>query len=259
MKYAFTLIFIIGISSTCYALDTYIPTYTENGGSINVKVQDPYRGMRTQTTVQQEKKIVIRGRRKRTGAVAASTKSAWGNMNLVVDEKLEVHDLLQVIIKQRVSAGTTTESEYGSESSLDSAITSWFKLQGLDLGTMLPQAKAAKSPSPDIKQSSKSSHKGDGEIKHDSTFDTVLTARIASVLPNGNYFIEGRYEVRMSAEISTFSFHGEVSPKDISSDRQISSDRVFDAFIDYSGRGAISDSNRRGFLMKLWMKVFRPF
>ena len=250
MRQTLAILALLAAASPALAQD-YGPT----GGSVRETVRDPYAAYRPQPA----KPVPVRGRREATVTVDASAHSAWGTQALVEDRVLKKNDLVQVVISQKVTADTKTDTDVKTESNLDSALTKWFTLHGLDLSGAILDASPTTNAFPTVSEKSSREHKGQGDVQHDSTFQTTLTARVGEVLPNGNYFLEGRYEVSLGGEISTFSFHGECSPDDISAQRRIDSDRIFDANISYTGRGVISDANRRGFLAKFWDHILRPF
>ena len=55
----------------------------------------------------------------------------------------------------------------------------------------------------------------------------------------------------MGEEVTTIVFSGAVDPKFIDADGTVDSSRVFDARIRYTGKGAVTDANKRSFLTKL--------
>jgi flagellar L-ring protein precursor FlgH len=82
---------------------------------------------------------------------------------------------------------------------------------------------------------------GDGTAKRSETVTLRLAATVTQVLPNGNLVVNGKQEVRVSAEMRELSVQGVIRPQDIASDNTIRHDRLAEARIAYGGRGTLSD------------------
>jgi flagellar L-ring protein precursor FlgH len=82
---------------------------------------------------------------------------------------------------------------------------------------------------------------GNGTVKRNETVTLRLAATVIQVLPNGNLVVNGRQEVRVSAELRELAVQGVIRPQDIASDNTIRHDRLAEARIAYGGRGTLSD------------------
>ena len=78
-------------------------------------------------------------------------------------------------------------------------------------------------------------------MKRKETVALRLAATVTQVLPNGNLVVNGKQEVRVSAEMRELSVQGVIRPQDIASDNTIRHDRLAEARIAYGGRGTLSD------------------
>lgn len=82
---------------------------------------------------------------------------------------------------------------------------------------------------------------GTGTVKRIETVTLRLAATVTQVLPNGNFVVGGRQEVRVNAELRELAVQGVIRPQDIASDNTIKHDRLAEARIAYGGRGTLSD------------------
>jgi len=85
-----------------------------------------------------------------------------------------------------------------------------------------------------------------------------IAVRIMDVLPNGNLVVEGKRETAFSGEHQTIVLRGLVRPDDIDSDNTVRSFNVADASIQIIGKGAVSDTQNKGWFTRIWDKL-NPF
>jgi flagellar L-ring protein precursor FlgH len=102
------------------------------------------------------------------------------------------------------------------------------------------------------------SHQGQGSSSRGTTVTGQMTAKIVSVLPNGNFQIEGTRYVEVNDDKQTVEVVGEIRPDDISRDNSILSSRVADAKIKITGTGPSSESAKPGILTRVlsWLGLF---
>jgi flagellar L-ring protein precursor FlgH len=85
-----------------------------------------------------------------------------------------------------------------------------------------------------------------------------VAVKVVDVLPNHNLVIEGRRETAFSSERQTIVLHGIIRPEDIASDDTVLSYNIADATISITGKGTVSDTQRKGWFTHAWDKV-TPF
>jgi len=97
---------------------------------------------------------------------------------------------------------------------------------------------------------------GNGSVSRQGQVLATLPVRVRQILPSGDLFIEGTKVVMVGAEEKHIYLSGIVRRIDIAEDNSVSSSRIADAEIEYTGRGDVSDTQRRGWagrmLSKLW-------
>ncbi len=99
---------------------------------------------------------------------------------------------------------------------------------------------------------------GTGAVKREGTVTAVLPVRVVQILPSGDLFVEGTKVVMVGEEEHHIYVSGIVRRIDIADDDSVPSSRIADAEIEYTGRGDISDTQRRGWLSRALSKVW-PF
>ncbi len=86
----------------------------------------------------------------------------------------------------------------------------------------------------------------------------TLAAIIKEVLPNGIFRIEGRRTVTVNNEDQMMVLTGLIRRVDIGFDNTISSQKIANATIAYTGQGVISDEQNVGWLMRIFAWIW-PF
>ena len=81
---------------------------------------------------------------------------------------------------------------------------------------------------------------GAGSIRRNESIRLRVAALIIQELPNGNFVIAGRQEVKVNAELRELRIAGIIRESDIDVDNTIDYDKVAEARISYGGRGQIS-------------------
>lgn len=97
---------------------------------------------------------------------------------------------------------------------------------------------------------------GSGAVQRKGQLTATLPVRVKAELGNGDLYIEGTKVVMIGAEEQHLYVSGIVRVRDIAEDGSIPSSRIADAEIEYTGRGDVSDQQRRGWgsrlLARLW-------
>jgi flagellar L-ring protein precursor FlgH len=109
-----------------------------------------------------------------------------------------------------------------------------------------------------LKASSSSTFNGQGNAGQTSSLNSTLSVTIAEVRPNGTALIRGEKQMLLSQGEEWVRFSGIVRLADIDADNMVLSTRVADARIEYSGKGALQQASKQGWLGRFFNKI-SPF
>lgn len=164
-----------------------------------------------------------------------------------------VGDILVIRIDERDLATRQADSRldksdatsYGMPAALGFAAALQKKYPDADLGKL-------------FSSTSEQKFTGAGSIQRKGQVTATLPVRVRQVLANGDLFVEGTKVVMVGAEEQHIYVSGVVRRIDIAEDNSVPSSRIADAEIEYTGRGDINDTQRRGWLGRALSKVW-PF
>jgi len=184
--------------------------------------------------------------------------SLWEDRSSVfyMDTKARgVNDILTVKIDEISNASQSVSTKTSRDTSILASIT---KLLGSPLHFGLENFwgkddKGSDIPfKPEIESSAKSSHSGSGKISGSGKLSASIAAKVIEVMPNGNLIIKGRKEVTIDKEKRFIILSGIVRPEDIEFDNTVSSSKIAEARIEYTGSGVISDKQRPGIYHRIF-------
>jgi flagellar L-ring protein FlgH len=100
---------------------------------------------------------------------------------------------------------------------------------------------------------------GEGESDQSNSLSGTLTAVVANVLPNGLLLVQGEKWFQLNRGEEYVRVSGLVRPEDINGDNTVSSQRLADARIAYSGTGEMAQANQAGWLTRFFLGTVFPF
>ncbi len=100
---------------------------------------------------------------------------------------------------------------------------------------------------------------GEGQSTQANSLAGSLTVTVMEVQSNGNLVIQGDKTLKLNQGDEFVHVSGIVRSADIATDNSVTSDRVADAHISYSGKGVINSSNRMGWLARFFNSAFSPY
>ncbi|CAM3073967.1 flagellar basal body L-ring protein FlgH [Pseudoalteromonas distincta] len=155
-----------------------------------------------------------------------------------------VGDILTVVLNER------TQSSKSADSSLD-------KSTDIDVGVPL----AGNLNVGDFNLGVGSSSKFDGEssASQQNFLSGSITVRVEHVLSNNSLVIRGRKQIKLNQGDEYIEIEGLVRPEDIDVSNRISSLRIAEAQISYTGSGTLADANKPGWFTTLFTRFLNPF
>jgi len=100
---------------------------------------------------------------------------------------------------------------------------------------------------------------GEGDSEQSNALNGTISVTVASVYPNGNLFVRGQKRMLLNQGDEYIQISGIVRPLDIGVNNTVPSTLLADARIVYSGEGAVSDSNKMGWLARFFNSQYWPF
>lgn len=141
-------------------------------------------------------------------------------------------DLLTIKVEIADNAALTDDTSASGSGSEDFGIPSLFGLKGKGISHL--------TNSDALNTSSASANLAAGTIRRNETVTLTLAGTITQVLPNGNFVVVARQEVRINGELRQLMVSGVVRPQDILEDNTVTHDRIAEARISYGGRGTLT-------------------
>lgn len=100
---------------------------------------------------------------------------------------------------------------------------------------------------------------GQGQANQSNGLKGDISVTVVEVLPNGNLRVRGEKRVTLNQGDEYIRLSGIVRPVDIDTDNTLSSDKVADATIMYTGDGAMADASKMGWLSRIVYSPWFPF
>ena len=100
---------------------------------------------------------------------------------------------------------------------------------------------------------------GAGAVTQSNSLAGSLTVTVIDVQANGNLVVQGDKTLKLNQGEEFVHIAGVIRPADIASDNTVTSDKIADAHISYSGKGVVDSTNRVGWLARFFNSPFAPF
>ena len=185
-----------------------------------------------------------------------STGSIWSEASHGLFEDARgrrVGDLITIVVEEKAGASRDATTKTKRKSEADFGVSTLFTLMdkvvsrnpGLDSAEL-------------IKAAMETDFEGSGSTTRKGELEAVLPVHIKQKLPNGDFFVEGTKVLLVNEEETHLYLSGVVRPIDIQPDNTVSSYRLADVQIEYTGRGVLAGQNSKGWLSRVLDYVW-PF
>nr|AIC06963.1 FlgH [Pseudomonas aeruginosa PA103] len=175
--------------------------------------------------------------------------------NLYDDRKaFRVGDIITITLNEKTQASKKANSDIQKDSKTKMGLTSLF---GSGMTTNNPIGGGDLSLSAEYGGSRDA--KGDSQAGQSNSLTGPITVTVAEVLPNGILSVRGEKWMTLNTGNELVRIAGLVRADDIATDNTVSSTRVADARITYSGTGAFADASQPGWLDRFFLSPLWPF
>jgi flagellar L-ring protein FlgH len=163
--------------------------------------------------------------------------------SLFADQKaIRVGDAVTVLVFEESSASNDSRSTMTKESALSFSASA--------------NTGAATVPGGALTIGSGNSYKGSGNAQSQGSVRAKVSARVDSVLPNGNMFISGSRTISVNGDDQIIKISGIIRPSDVQADNSVYSYNISEANIFFDGSGMVDRSRSPGWLTKLFHFLF---
>jgi flagellar L-ring protein FlgH len=172
------------------------------------------------------------------------------DMRLFEDNKsMRVGDILTIRLQEQTQAKKKADQDTRKDTSISGSAPSIFgfpaaSLLGTDMKTELAFA---------------TQFQGEGGSNQSNSLNGNISVTVVELLPNGNLRVRGEKRVTLNQGDEFIRLSGIVRPVDIDASNTISSDKVADATIMYTGTGAMADASKVGWFSRILMSPWFPF
>jgi len=160
-----------------------------------------------------------------------------------------VNDILTIQISESSTASNSANTSTKKNGDVNIKAANVFGLEkgnsALDFANMLSG-------------SSVLSFAGQGSTSRTGQLQAFVSARVVSVMPNGDLAIEGIKEVTINRERQILRIRGLVRSRDITPGNVVLSTAIANMEVVFDGKGIVSDANKPGFLYRFftWITPF---
>jgi len=161
-----------------------------------------------------------------------------------------VGDTLIIQLAERTNASTSASTNTSKSSSASIENPTLFGEQ-FTRGEGIPLFESEVSAGRDFE--------GEGDSAQSNNVEGNISVTVYRRLPNGNLIVRGEKWITVNQGREFLRVAGIVRPADIGADNSVPSFKLADAQIEYSGRGALADANKQGWLSRFFNSPVFPF
>ncbi len=169
---------------------------------------------------------------------------------LLLDIKARnVGDLLTILLTEQTNASKTSSTSTSKETAIAN-----------EAPTILGRGVTADGI-PILSNTADSAQEftGQADSSQSNSLSGSLTVTVVQRYANGNLFVRGEKWLTINQGREFVQISGIVRATDINPDNTVTSDKIADARINYSGKGELNDANRMGLLARFFNSPWMPF
>jgi flagellar L-ring protein precursor FlgH len=161
-----------------------------------------------------------------------------------------IGDIVTVLISEKASASKKATTQTGRTTNISASMPNFFGLEQSDLSPVdLDNL---------INAEFTNGFDGNGTTSRKEDLTASLSAQVIKRYPNGQLKIRGGKEVMVNNEVQIIYLTGIIRSVDITAANTVYSDKILNARISYTGKGAVSDKQQPGWMMRTLDNVW-PF
>lgn len=161
---------------------------------------------------------------------------------------LRAGDLITIILEEETGASKQASTSITKDSDVDIGAPQVF---GRDVTVGGNPLSASASANRDFS--------GNGNVNQQNELSGVLTAIVVDVHPSGTLVVQGQKKLTINHGDEYITLTGLIRPDDVQPDNTVSSTRVANAQVSYTGTGTLADSNRMGWMQRIFNSPLWPF
>ncbi|WP_020209449.1 flagellar basal body L-ring protein FlgH [Gilvimarinus chinensis] len=170
-------------------------------------------------------------------------------MSLFTDTKARnVGDIITIMLSERTVSSKSSGVNVSKESSTS-----------LPAGTIFGMTPTLNGSPFDTNINQDRDFAGDAGADQSNSLTGSIAVTVADVLPNGNLIVRGEKWMTLNRGDEFIRISGILRPEDISPQNTVSSTRLANAQISYSGTGELANSQNMGWLSKFFNSGYWPF
>ncbi len=173
------------------------------------------------------------------------------NASMFSDRKAKnIGDIVTVLISEKASATKEASTQTDRTTNMSASIPNFFGLEQSDLYPVDLDAL--------VNAEFSNGFDGNGTTIRKEDLTASLSTQVIDRYPNGQLKIRGGKEVMVNNEVQVIYLTGIVRPVDITAANTVSSDKILNARISYTGKGSLSDKQKPGWMMRTLDNIW-PF
>jgi flagellar L-ring protein precursor FlgH len=159
-----------------------------------------------------------------------------------------VGDILIIVLSESTNASKKAETEIDKKTAISIAAP-----------TILGRSLSVGSTDLSAAVAQERGFEGDASSDQSNSLQGTIAVTISNILPNGLMEVRGEKWMTLNSGEEYIRIKGLVRPEDIGPDNTILSSRVANARIAYSGTGDFANSNKQGWIARMFNLELWPF